>query len=135
MNEKYNSEDDCPHGGDVENDCLDCVYSGEYHYDPISVDCVPRDTILDNDVEKVGNYVLTMRIQVGSMTFVLGENPNAPSPYVTWQNLKGRTGYDLGHYMNDRESAVKDLHRRANNESKFLKSINTQKPKERDNAR
>jgi len=87
-----------------------------------------------DDIEKNANYTITDRIQVGKMTFVLGENPNAPAPFVTWQKMEGRSGYDLGHYMTDRDSAVKDLHRRANNEKEFLASIN-KKPKERNNAR
>jgi len=89
-----------------------------------------------DSIEKNANYTITERIKVGKMTFVLGENPNAPSPFVTWQKMEGRSGYDVGNYMTNRESAVKDLHRRANNEKKFLSSINiNNKPKERNCAR
>jgi hypothetical protein len=34
-------EDDCPLGGDTENDCADCVYSGEYHF--LNGECVLRN--------------------------------------------------------------------------------------------
>ena len=89
-----------------------------------------------NGNEKNANYSITDRIKVGKMTFVLGENPNAPSPFVTWQKMEGRSGYDVGNYMTDRESAVKDLHRRANNEKKLISSINNHsKQKERNSAR
>ena len=85
--------------------------------------------------EKNANYTITMRVQVGKMEFVLGENPDAPSPYVTWQHLKGRTGYDLGHYLNDRETAIKDLNRRANNEREFQNTGRCRRPRERSSAR
>lgn len=33
-------KDDCPHGGDIENDCADCAYS-DYHY--VDGECVERN--------------------------------------------------------------------------------------------
>lgn len=27
------SKGECPHGGDTNNDCADCVYAGDYHYE------------------------------------------------------------------------------------------------------
>jgi len=65
--------------------------------------------------EKVGDYKIIMCLQVGNTKFVLGENPKAPAPYATWQQHEGRSGYDLGHYLTDRDVAVKDLNRRAGN--------------------
>jgi len=32
----------CPHGGDISNDCAGRVYSGKYHYDHEEEDCVLR---------------------------------------------------------------------------------------------
>ena len=34
----------CPLGGDIENDCDGCAYTGDYHYDYEKRDCVPRST-------------------------------------------------------------------------------------------
>lgn len=34
---------ECPLGGDIENDCADCAYAGDYHYDYEKRDCVLRD--------------------------------------------------------------------------------------------
>ena len=34
----------CPLGGDIVDDCADCIYTGDYHYDPEKQDCVLRDT-------------------------------------------------------------------------------------------
>ena len=33
---------DCPLGGDITDDCADCAYAGDYHYDYEKRDCVPR---------------------------------------------------------------------------------------------
>jgi hypothetical protein len=66
--------------------------------------------------EKIAGYTITERIQVGKKQFVLGENPDAVSPFVTWQHMEGRIGYDLGHYFADRSKALADLHARANRE-------------------
>ena len=32
----------CPLGGDISNDCKDCTYSGEYHFDKASNACIKR---------------------------------------------------------------------------------------------
>lgn len=47
--------------------------------------------------------------------FVLGENPKAPNPYVTWQfnEQDGHRDYFWGHYHNDPGMAERDLHNRA----------------------
>lgn len=34
----------CPLGGNIENDCADCAYAGDYHYDYAKQDCVLRDS-------------------------------------------------------------------------------------------
>jgi len=93
----------------------------------------PVESVLPE--EKVAGYAITMRIQVGKMEFVLGENPEAPSPYVTWQHLKGRPGYDLGHYLTDRDKAIRDLDRRANNERDFQNVGRSRRPREHSSAR
>ena len=47
--------------------------------------------------------------------FVLGENPKAPNPYVTWQfnEQDGHRDYFWGHYHNEPDMAERDLHNRA----------------------
>lgn len=39
MYDKFDYE--CPFGGDISNDCADCVYSSDYHFD--KGDCVERE--------------------------------------------------------------------------------------------
>jgi len=34
-------KDECPHGGDTENDCADCIYRGDYHL--VNGECITRD--------------------------------------------------------------------------------------------
>ena len=43
--------------------------------------------------------------------FVLGENPKAPNPYVTWQfnEQDGHRDYFWGHYHNEPDMAERDL--------------------------
>lgn len=40
--ERVKGNSDCPFGGDVSNDCQDCTYSGDYHYE--NGECVQRRT-------------------------------------------------------------------------------------------
>lgn len=65
----------------------------------INADYVIRRTILFNN--KCG--------------FVLGENPKAPAPYVTWQfnEQDGHRDYFWGHYHTEPDIAERDLHNRA----------------------
>jgi hypothetical protein len=49
--------------------------------------------------EFVQGYLIRDRSPVGGKVFVLGHNPNAPQPYVTWQGYQGIAGYDWGHYF------------------------------------
>jgi hypothetical protein len=39
--EKFGMVEDCPNNGDIENDCADCAYSAEYHYQ--NGECVRRE--------------------------------------------------------------------------------------------
>lgn len=47
--------------------------------------------------------------------FVIGEDPKAPNPFVTWQfnERDGRRGYFWGHYHNTPEQAEADFQERA----------------------
>ncbi|MDF1494574.1 hypothetical protein [Caproiciproducens sp. CPB-2] len=85
--------------------------------------------------ETVAGYTITERVNVGKKTFVLGHNPKAVSPFVTWQQLEGRSGYDLGHYFSDRDRALADLHTRADSEREATSPVKARNPKNRDDAR
>jgi hypothetical protein len=85
--------------------------------------------------EMVGHYTITSRIQVGNHVFVLGENPDAPSPYATWQQTPGRTGYDWGHYFSDFGKAQANLQSRADRERENQSSGKGTRHKNRDDAR
>lgn len=36
-------EEECPLGGDIQNNCAGCVYNSDYKYDPIIKDCVRKN--------------------------------------------------------------------------------------------
>lgn len=53
--------------------------------------------------------MITNRVSVDSNnTFVLGYNPKAPEPFVTWK-CAPEDYYYHGHYFNDRNNAIRDL--------------------------
>lgn len=66
--------------------------------------------------EVIAGYRITDKLPVGDKIFVLGENPHAVQPFVTWQGRQDRKGYDLGHYFSDKKDAQKDLQRRVSEE-------------------
>ena len=85
--------------------------------------------------EMVGSYIITQRIEVGGTVFVMGESRTAPAKFATWQKSAGREGYDLGHYLTDKDTAVRDLNRRADNERENLSADKGKRPKSRNTAR
>jgi len=42
----------CHHGGDIRNDCSGCALSNDYRYDPKEHDCVERDIVLPDIIQK-----------------------------------------------------------------------------------
>lgn len=36
---------ECPHGGDINNECEDCDYAGDYKFDPKTSECIRRDEV------------------------------------------------------------------------------------------
>ena len=68
-------------------------------------------------------YTIIQSIVSGDIEIVLGHNPKAPNPYVTWK-CKNGDYYYWGHYFNDRHAAECDLLFRA--DVKKEKNINSQ---------
>ena len=67
------------------------------------------------------DYKITARVRVGNAEFVLGEHPEAPAPFVTWQrNCKndggGPPNFFWGHYGADRAAMIEDFCERAGSE-------------------
>lgn len=60
-------------------------------------------------------YAIIDRMQAGAVEFVLGENPRAPQPYVTWRHIIGGASTDFywGHYFGSYHKAKADLKNRA----------------------
>lgn len=57
-------------------------------------------------------YTITDSLHIGKAEFVIGENPAAPAPFVTWE-CKDGNNYFWGHYLTDRMAAEQDLLERA----------------------
>lgn len=56
-------------------------------------------------------YTILESVDAGGVEFVLGENPKAVQPFVTWRCVDGGgpTDFTWGHYYNDYQSAKRDL--------------------------
>ena len=72
-------------------------------------------------------YTITDRLTVGNSEFVIGQNENVPSKFVTWKCTKGKKNYYWGHYCKDRLTALEDLCNRALDEINYLKSFQQEK--------
>lgn len=80
-------------------------------------------------IESNEGYIILERFVVGEQGFVLGENPNAPSPYVTWQfRADAPAEYFWGHYKSDKEAAYRDYEARICDEVQNLSERTGQKP-------
>ena len=65
--------------------------------------------------QKVGKYLIEDQITVKGTTYVMGHNPNAPSPYATWRK-DGENSYVTGTYHHTEAEARKKLFSRAMHE-------------------
>lgn len=55
-------------------------------------------------------YNIIERFHIGAQGFVLGENPNAPQPYVTWQcRTDAPNHFFWGQYFSEKEIYEGDL--------------------------
>ena len=72
-------------------------------------------------------YAIIDRMQAGAVEFVLGENPRAPQPYVTWRHTIGDAPTDFywGHYFGSYHKAKADLKNRA---KEYIQMNNEEKP-------
>lgn len=61
---------------------------------------------------KNASYTIVQSLMIGDAEFVIGHNPAAPAPYVTWE-CKDGNNYFWGHYMTERHQADRDLLERA----------------------
>jgi hypothetical protein len=71
-------------------------------------------------------YIITDSIHIGKAEFVLGENPKAPAPFVTWE-CKDGDNYFWGHYCTTLFAAQKDLCDRAMREIHILEPVDQSK--------
>lgn len=62
----------------------------------------------------IQGYTLIERKQAGEVMVVVGHNPKAPAPYVTWKAYEhsGFSSFDHGHYFTTLQDAMVDYYRR-----------------------
>ena len=65
-------------------------------------------------------YEIVKRSRTADGDIVLGYNPNAPDPYVTWK-YKNDYGYYHGHYFADEDRAVRDFKKRVREEKTYAR--------------
>ena len=80
------------------------------------------------------DYIITDSVHIGKTEFVLGENPKAPAPFVTWE-CKDGDNYFWGHYMDSRKAAEKDLLERAGHELEIQQQRMEKQLKEKERER
>ena len=74
-------------------------------------------------------YTIIEKFVVGEQGFALGENLNAPSPYVTWQfRADAPTDYFWGHYTKNKGAAYQDYEMRIDDEVQSISERTGQKP-------
>ncbi len=79
--------------------------------------------------EKNAGYTIIEYLPVGEQGFAIGENPNAPAPYVTWQyRTDGSESLFWGHYFTSREDAYADYRLRIENEVRNVAECTHQSP-------
>ena len=72
-------------------------------------------------MEEIQGYVIRQSVLFeNNRGFALGENPGAPSPFVTWQFTEeaGRRDYYWGHYHSGQRDAEKDYSSRVSDYQK-----------------
>lgn len=72
-------------------------------------------------VRQNAGYTILQTEKIGKLEIVLGENPNAPAPYVTWM-CRNSTDYFWGHYFSSLLSASRDYMKRINEERSDCRS-------------
>jgi hypothetical protein len=86
--------------------------------------------MMENTTESVrrnAGYTILQTERIGKLEIVLGENPNAPAPYVTWMCRNG-TDYFWGHYFSSLLSASRDYMKRINEERSDCRSSGVTPP-------
>ena len=58
-------------------------------------------------------YTIEEQMTIKGNTYVMGHNPKAPAPYVTWAYVPDRDYYTFGHYFSSEADARSSMIRRA----------------------
>lgn len=94
--------------------CHFLVGLAEYHKDEFAKQMAQLGVKYshEKDFETINGYLITDKTHVGNKTIVIGHNPEAVQPFVTWIDHAHNSGYTWGHYHFSRRSAYKDYAKR-----------------------
>ena len=70
------------------------------------------ERMADENPQIVQGYKILKSAYVEGKEFVLGHNPKAPEPFVTWQAKGHSKDYENGHYKKTYKDALRDFNRR-----------------------
>lgn len=79
----------------------------------------------------VQGYTIIERQRAGDTMVVVGHNPKAPDPYVTWKAYKhsGFASFEMGHYFSTLKGAMVDYYKRLAEVWEFFTPDRPQQPK------
>ena len=104
-----------------------CKYHGECHVD-VGMNLYHIDEFAEKmkraentyepcpEPESFRGYMITDRMTVGDMVFVMAHDPKGLDPWVTWQKNKAQSKYSESRYFSNRSDAFTDYFRRADAE-------------------
>jgi len=92
------------------------VGSTVYHVDEFASRMATNGNIYAPETrpEFAEGYHIIWKMAAKDRVFAMGHNPEAAQPWATWQGVKGREGYESGHFYDQRSDAYTDLIRRTN---------------------
>jgi len=80
-------------------------------------------------------YTIIERQTVDELGYVIGENKNAPAPYVTWCYRADTPNYFFwGNYKQTKEAAQKDFQRRIQKDLDLIKEMGGSRIKKHDES-
>lgn len=83
----------------------------------------------------VQGYTIVERKQAGEVMIVVGHNPKAPQPYVTWKayDFTNFSSFNQGHYFATEQSAMVDFYKRLTEAWEYYTPARTNPKKSRQN--
>jgi len=93
------------------NECHMYVGFAVYHADEFASRMAQDGStyVPETKPEFASGYHILHKMPAGDKVFAMGYSAGAAQPWATWQGVKGRAGYDSGHFYSLRDDAQADL--------------------------